>query len=124
MVKGKTTQQQTMKTMKYILTLLFLLTIQLTFAQSSYLDFLQGTWKIENKEVYEHWDKLNEKTLKGFSYELKDGQMLVSEYLDITKSKNEVIYTATVLEQNQGKSVNFKLTKTDSTFTFENAKHD
>jgi uncharacterized protein YciI len=110
--------------MKYIFTLLFLFTLQLTFAQSSFPDFLQGTWKMENEEIYEHWDKLNENTLKGFSYKLKDEQMLVSEYLDVTKSNNEVIYTASVLKQNQGKAVNFKLTKTDSAFTFENANHD
>ncbi|MFZ4413670.1 MAG: DUF6265 family protein [Bacteroidales bacterium] len=110
--------------MKYILTLLILFIIELSFAQSNYPDFLQGTWKMENKEIYEHWDKLNENTLKGFSYKLKDGQMFISEYMDITKANKEVIYTATVLNQNQGKEVNFKLTKTDSTFTFENPNHD
>ena len=110
--------------MKYILTLLILFVIELSVAQSSYPDFLQGTWKMENKEIYEHWDKLNENTLKGFSYKLKDGQMFISEYLDITKVNNEVIYTATVLKQNQGKEVHFKLTNTDSTFTFENPNHD
>jgi hypothetical protein len=35
-----------------------------------------------------------------------------------------MIYTATVLKENQGKGVNFMLTKTDSTFTFENPNHD
>jgi uncharacterized protein YciI len=124
MGNGKSIPQQTEKTMKYILTLLILFIIELSFAQSSYPDFLQGTWKMENKEIYEHWDKFNENTLKGFSYKLKDGQMFISEYLDITKANNEVIYTATVLKQNQGKEVSFKLTKTDSTFTFENPNHD
>lgn len=123
MGNGNTTPQQTQKTMKYILTLLILLTVELIFAQTSYPDFLQGTWKMENKEIFEHWDKLNENTLKGFSYKLKDGQMFVSEYLDITKVESEIIYTASVLKQNQGKGVNFKLTKTDSTFTFENPNH-
>ncbi len=110
--------------MKHILTPLILFVGGLTFSQSSFPDFLQGTWKMENTEIYEHWDKLNENSLKGFSYKLKDGQMLVSEYLDITKTNNEVIYTATVIQQNQGKAVNFILTKTDSTFTFENPNHD
>ena len=68
MGNGTTTPQQTEKTMKYILTLLILFIIELTFAQSSYPDFLQGTWKMENKEIYEHWDKLNENTLKGFTF--------------------------------------------------------
>jgi Domain of unknown function (DUF6265) len=110
--------------MKYILTLLFLFIADLTFAQSSYPDFLQGTWKIENKDEYEHWDKLNENSLKGFSYKLKDGKLLVSEYLDITKVNKEVVYTATVLNQNEGKGIHFTLIKADSSYTFENLNHD
>ncbi len=110
--------------MKYILTLLILCIADLTFAQSIYPDFLQGTWKMENKEEYEHWDKLNENSLKGFSYKLKDGKLLVSEYLDITKVNKVIIYTATVLKQNEGKGIQFTLTKTDSTYTFENPNHD
>jgi uncharacterized protein YciI len=112
------------KTMKYILPFLILFSVELASAQSSYPDFLQGTWKIENQEIYAHWDKLNDSSLKGFSYNLKEGQMIISEYLDITKTNNEIIYTATVLNQNQGKGINFRLTKTDSNFTFENPTHD
>lgn len=112
------------KKLKYCLIIFSLLLVNSTFAQSNFPDFLQGTWKMENKEIYEHWDKLNENTLKGFSYKLKNGQMLVSEYLDITKKENEVDYTATVLNQNQGKGISFTLTKTDSTFIFENPNHD
>lgn len=110
--------------MKYILTIHILFALELTYAQSGFLDFLQGTWKMENKEVYEHWDKLNQNTFKGFSYTLKDGQIIVSEYLDISNANNEVIYTATVLKQNQGQGVNYKLTKTGVTITFENPDHD
>ncbi|MBK7108824.1 MAG: hypothetical protein KA954_02395 [Chitinophagales bacterium] len=110
--------------MKYTFILSILFFVELTFAQTNLPDFLQGTWKIENQEIYEHWDKLNENTIKGFSYNLKDGQMIISEYLDISVIKKEIIYTATVLNQNQGKGINFKLTKADSTFTFENPNHD
>ena len=110
--------------MKHILTFLILFVAEETFAQSGFPDFLQGTWKMENKEIYEHWDKLNDNTFKGFSWKLKDGQMTVSEYLDISVIDNEMTYTATVLNQNEGKGVRFKLTKTDSTFTFENPGHD
>ncbi|MDO9183187.1 MAG: DUF6265 family protein [Bacteriovorax sp.] len=87
-------------------------------------NFLKGTWKMENKENFEHWDALNDNTLKGFSYKVNDGQMVITEYLDIIQKNNEVIYTATVLNQNQGKGVDFKMTKSDSTLTFENKNHD
>lgn len=110
--------------MKYILGFLTLFLTQVVLAQSGFPSFLQGTWKVENKDAYEHWDKLNDHTLKGFSYQLKDGQMTITEYLDISQTKQEITYTATVLNQNQGQGVNFKLTKTDSAFTFENPNHD
>lgn len=110
--------------MKYNLTFLILLFVDIAFAQSVFPDFLQGTWKVENKELYEHWDKLNDNCLKGFSYELKHGQMVVSEYIDISRNNNEIIFTATLLNQNQGKGIDFKLSSIDSTFTFENPNHD
>jgi len=110
--------------MKYLLTLLMLVITSEVIAQSSFPDFLQGTWKMENKEIYEHWDRLNENSLKGFSYSVKNGQIAVSEYLDISRTENEVIYTATVLDQNQGKGIAFKLIETENTFTFQNLYHD
>jgi uncharacterized protein YciI len=110
--------------MKITLMLLTLFLADIASAQSALPDFLLGTWKRDNKEIYEHWDKLNENTLKGFSYKIKEGQMVLSEYLDISRTKNEVVYTASVIGQNDGKSIGFKLVKTDSSFVFENFNHD
>lgn len=110
--------------MKYLFLVITILLVNLACGQSSIPCFLEGTWKMENKETYEHWDKLNNQVLKGFSYKLKDGQMIVSEYLDISESNKNIIYTATVINQNHGKGVEFKLIKTDSAFTFENPNHD
>ena len=110
--------------MKYLLTIFTLLVVKSAFTQSNLPDFLRGTWKVENKDIYEYWDELNSQTLKGFSYKLKDGYMVVSEYLDIYERNNEIIYTAIVLNQNQGKGIDFQLTKSDSLFTFENPSHD
>lgn len=124
MYNGDRTHRQNINKMKYIFLLITLLTLNLTFGQSNIPDFLQGTWKMENKEIYEHWDKLNSQTLKGFSYKLKNGQMGISEYLDISERDNQTLYTATVINQNNGKGIEFKLTKTDSTYTFENPAHD
>lgn len=110
--------------MKYIPTLVILLLAGPVSAQTEFPGFLQGTWKMENKETYEHWDRLNENTMKGFSYTLKDGKIVVSEYLDLDRKRNEVTYTATVLNQNQGKGISFRLAKADSSFVFENPSHD
>jgi len=110
--------------MKLVLTFTIIALANLTFSQATFPDFLQGTWKMENKEIYEHWDKLDNKELKGISYRINDGQLFVFEYLDIIQKNNEIIYTAIVLDQNQKEGVEFKMTQTDSTFIFENAYHD
>ncbi|MBX2931397.1 MAG: hypothetical protein KF781_05560 [Chitinophagaceae bacterium] len=110
--------------MKYLFLLTTLLTANAIFAQSNMPYFLQGTWKMDNKEIYEHWDKLNNHTLKGFSYKLKNNQMIISEYLTIEERNHQIIYTATVINQNNGEGIAFQLTKNDSSFIFENPTHD
>ncbi|SFM84153.1 Uncharacterized conserved protein YciI, contains a putative active-site phosphohistidine [Chitinophaga sp. YR627] len=110
--------------MKYILTSFLLLLVHATFSQSTFPSFLKGTWKQENTSLYEHWDSLNPQTLKGFSYILKDGNMKVSEYLDLSSKKNLLTYTATVVRQNGGKSVSFKQSKAGADLVFENPVHD
>lgn len=110
--------------MRYILIYLLLCTTGQLYAQSDFPFYLQGTWKVENQELYEHWDSLNDNTLKGYSYQLKDGQMKVSEYLDLIRSKNTITYTATVVRQNGGKPVSFKLARGGTALTFENPAHD
>lgn len=107
-----------------ILVSLALLINVVAYAQTDFPVFLQGTWKVENKEKYEHWDKLNYNSLKGFSYNTKNGALNVSEYLEITQAKKDIIYTATVLNQNQGMGISFKLNKVGDTYSFENPKHD
>lgn len=112
--------------MKYKLFLsLFLISATFTQVLAQQLpDFLPETWKVENKEIYEHWDKINENNIKGFSYKMKDGKMVVTEYLEIKRNDKNVIYTATVLKQNQGIGIDFKLTQFDSLYSFENPSHD
>lgn len=110
--------------MKYIVIFITLMFTDLIFAQSDFPAFLNGTWKMEGREVYEHWDKLNTETLKGFSYTIKEGRMEISEYLDIAQKNNETTYIATVIHQNGGKGIEFRLTESDSIFTFENPTHD
>ncbi len=113
--------------MKIAYLFLALLIANLSFAQNNKLPhFLEGTWKMENKEIYEQWDKLNENTWKGIGYEMKNGQMEISEYLDITIKNQQIIYTATTLHQNNGKATAFILqeSKKDNLFIFENPNHD
>jgi uncharacterized protein YciI len=110
--------------MKIVLNIIILILSSMAFGQANFPDFLAGTWKMENKEIYEHWDKLNSQQLKGFSYQFDNGQISVTEYLEIAQKGNDVVYTASVINQNLGKGIDFKLIQTDSTFVFENPSHD
>ena len=110
--------------MKAILITLLLAAATTATSQPTLPDFLAGTWKMEGKEMYEHWDKLNENHFKGVSYAMKNGKVRIMEYLEISRSGNEVNYAANALGQNDGKAIPFKLTKSDSVYVFENPSHD
>jgi hypothetical protein len=89
------------------------------------LDFLAGTWKRENKEQFEFWEKNNTHELVGYSYKIKDNQKSITEILKIKKIDGQFVYEATVPDQNEGRTIQFILnTETDSLFSFENDKHD
>ncbi|MFO7670115.1 MAG: hypothetical protein R6W31_10690 [Bacteroidales bacterium] len=57
-------------------------------------------------------------------YILTGEVVTIIEYLDITRNDDEIVYTATVPEQNQGNGIHFIQTRSDGTFTFENPDHD
>lgn len=116
-------QKQKMKYRLFFSIILLSTTFTQVFGQKL-PGFLQGTWKVENKEIYEHWDKITDNNLKGFSYIMKDGKMVVTEYLEIKRNNEDVIYSATVLNQNQGIGIDFKLIRFDSVYSFENPGHD
>jgi len=110
-----------------IFVLLLMIPLFNSCAQESGLgevEFFIGTWKIEGRETYELWKKEGDK-LVGESYKMKDAQKQVSETLEIKKNDDQIIYTATVLNQNQGKGIPFVLNaKNKEWFSFENMEHD
>ncbi len=88
------------------------------------LDFLIGTWKMENKETYEYWQKEGEK-YTGHAYKLVDGQKQITETLVIEFKSDDVIYSPTVPNQNEGRAIPFKLNKdSKELWSFENKDHD
>jgi len=91
----------------------------------SKLDFLIGTWKTENKENYEQWEKNENNSFVGSSYKMENGQKVIWENLSIKLLGDEIFYEATVADQNEGKTIQFSLNEeTKSYFSFENEKHD
>ncbi len=106
---------------KYI----FLLCIVISnVSAQSKIDLLKGTWKTIDNESFEHWDQMDSNKLKGFSYYFKNNQMIVSEYLEIRILENQIIYEASVIGANSGKTIAFQCIKNDSTLIFENLNHD
>lgn len=89
------------------------------------LGFLAGTWKVTDKETFEEWALQSDGSLKGESYKLVNDQKELVETLAIIKVGSDIYYEATVLDQNDGKAIRFKLTGTKGNkFVFENATHD
>jgi len=109
-----------------ILILIIVSTLSLT-AKSQKISplTLEGTWKLQNKNIYERWDKLNETKLLGISYKLESNSIFISEYLEISILEDEITYKATVIGQNSGKTISFKLVShNENNLTFENLEHD
>lgn len=114
--------------MKLLILSLFLLLIipaSSSVAQTLLPTFFEGTWKIENMEAYEVWEITEDEQMKGHSYRTRDGEQVITEYLEINHRNNQLIYTATVLNQNEGRGIDFILNRPDSlTWVFENPEHD
>ncbi len=93
------------------------------FAQP-FPDVLAGTWCDSIHRIYEHWDKTGDQQLKGFSYEIKNGEKVISEYIEIALKDGSMVYTVSVKNKINEKPVSFVLSPTDSLYMFVNPEHD
>lgn len=97
------------------------------FCQTSIeqISFLEGTWKVENKEQYEAWNLTDSTTLEGYAYTLKDGNKSITETVTISTEEDNIIYKASVPNQNNGTTIPFILNKDIvAVWSFENETHD
>lgn len=108
----------------FVVFIVLLISTFSALSQQTFPYFLAGTWKMENGNIFEHWDIISDENMKGFSYKMSENKIKVSEYLEISSTKGNIIYTAVVLNQNNGKGIEFILTQSDSVFVFENPEHD
>ena len=85
--------------------------------------FLEGTWKRENKPIYEKWTISTNGSMQGSGYVRTENN--TSEYLSIKVDGSRIIYTAQVPDQNAGKAIEFVLNEAvDSCYSFVNKQHD
>jgi hypothetical protein len=92
-------------------------------AQQKEFSWLQGTWKQNGKNAYEIW-RLddNGKSLRGFSFFVKDGDTTVTEQIQLVYKDKAFHYVPVV--DGQG-AVDFKIKEyTNASFVAENPLHD
>jgi hypothetical protein len=88
------------------------------------LDWIVGKWQLGEKNVYEVWQK-EEGKLKGTSFVIVDTDTMILEHLSLHLINDTIYYVPTVLNQNDGKPVEFKLeSKLNNSWRFTNPLHD
>jgi hypothetical protein len=101
------------------------LTATQLFAQQKEFGWLVGTWKLKDKNAFEHWIyREKENALYGISYKIKNtSDTVVTEEITLKFQNNSFYYIPDVAGV-QG-AVPFKITKyTSAAFTAENPAHD
>lgn len=88
---------------------------------------IQGTWvmRFDSSAVYEKWEKVNDTLYIGMSYEVSNGDSVLTETLQIISNDEGIFYIPTVSNQNEGKPVTFRMAEPEgNNFVFENPQHD
>ena len=91
------------------------------------MNWLLGSWeqKLPDGTLKETWTKQNDSSFSGTSYFINTKDTVHFESINLEQKKEDLIYSATVIGQNNDEAVDFKLTSdADNSFTFENPKHD
>lgn len=88
---------------------------------------LLGAWENNTTEgnFSEYWEKANDSVYLGASYFVKGKDTLFQESVELKEEQDVLQYIVSVKEQNAGKPVAFKLTKSSTQdLVFENKSHD
>lgn len=82
--------------------------------------------KSEKETLYEYWKINPDSSLSGMDFIINSkGDTTILEILGIKSKDSSVYYIATVLNQNEGKPIYFKMIEwTQTVFAFENKQHD
>ncbi|MFV8356006.1 DUF6265 family protein [Flavobacterium sp. XS1P32] len=89
--------------------------------------WLLGNWESKSDEgtLTESWSKVNDSTFQATSYFIKEKDTIHFESITLQQKGEVLVYSATIIGQNNDKAVAFKQTnETPQQLTFENLKHD
>ncbi len=90
----------------------------------SNLDWMVGTWQINNGNLYEEWIKMDQ-WLLGRSDKVELGDTVTLETMQITYRDEILHYIPTVVNQNDGQPILFPILRgAEEQVVFENKKHD
>ncbi len=112
------------------LTSLLLVIVFLCKCQSKHkfdIHKLEGTWVEDTQKDYSFTEIWKEESngLSGQGLEINQGNSKVTENLQIIEEKDQLVYKATVIEQNGGSTVSFPaISESENEITFENLQHD
>ena len=91
------------------------------------MDWLIGNWesKLPEGVLTETWKKDNDSTYSGNSFFITEKDTVHFESIKLYQKADSIIYSTTVIGQNNDDPVEFNQTNTtENVFTFENLKHD
>ncbi len=97
------------------------------FSKLEEVKWLIGSWGNTSKEgnLTETWTQKNDSTLSGKTTFIAVKDTLFTETIEIIQTKDSLFYNTNVSNQNEGKTISFKLTNTsENEIIFENSKHD
>ncbi len=89
--------------------------------------WLVGEWQKKDSigTLFESWRIENDSILIGNSYFINEKDTIHKEDIELTESKEIMIYEATIKGENNDEPIPFQLTEsTDSILFFENPKHN
>jgi hypothetical protein len=108
---------------KVIMFLIFCCPFIQGFSQTKEFQWLIGTWKMKEKNIYEVWKASDGQSLEGISYRLKGNDTIVMEQMKLQYANNAFHYVPDVAGEQA--SVDFKITQYDArSFRAENPEHD
>jgi len=109
----------------FISTCLLFLVLNCSEQPSFEMDFLAGTWKVDGRDTYETWEKKGPARLEGYGYKVHGDSQRVFETLVIRELDGQLVYEATVPDQNEGRAIGFTLNPAHKEiYSFENPDHD
>jgi hypothetical protein len=108
---------------KILISFLLVLNVAACYAQQHPFDWLLGTWKLENKNVFEVWEFSDENMLRGISYKVSGVDTTVMEKISLIRRGTDYFYVPEVAENNG--AIEFRITSRDNdSFVAENPQHD